>query len=428
MRCGGRWIAAVTAAVAAAAGLAACGDDGSSGAGVTLRWFIFNEPSGAPQKIADRCSQQSNGRYTIKFEFLPAQADQQREQLVRRLGAKDPSLDLLGLDVVWTGEFANAGWVAPVPASTERIVTQNVFQSVLQTARFENRLYTVPIWSNTQLLWYRKDRVPTPPKTWDEMIDMAEKLGPSEGRIQVQANRYEGLVVLVNQLIESAGTSVLAGPKAVKLDKAPTERALAIIGRLSHSTVAAANITTSTEDTARLGFEGQKGKSDTSFMINYPFVYPSAKSNAPAIFKNMGAAQFPGVDAGTPSKPPIGGINVGVSAYSKHKAEAFAATECLVKPENQLEVASLGGLPPVREDLYDRPEMDKVYPGFADEIRRAIQSAAPRPSESPAYQDLSLAIQRAVHPTTKIDAKNPDSTYETLHDNVEKAVKREGLL
>src|SRR5436190_16803976 len=137
MRPAGKLMAAVAAGVVLAAGLAACGDENSSSAGVTLRWFIFNEPSGAPQKIADRCSKQSGGRYTIKFEFLPAQADQQREQLVRRLGAKDPSLDLLGLDVVWTGEFANAGWIEPVPASTAQIVSRNVFPSVLRTARFK---------------------------------------------------------------------------------------------------------------------------------------------------------------------------------------------------------------------------------------------------------------------------------------------------
>ena len=391
---------------------------------MTLRWFIFNEPSGAPQKIADRCSQQSGGRYKIEFELLPNQADQQREQLVRRLGAEDSSLDLMGLDVVWTGEFANAGWIEPVPASTARIVSENVFSSVLQTARFEDRLYVVPIWSNTQLLWYRKDLVPTPPKTWDEMIDMGEKIGRAKGRIQVQANRYEGLVVWVNQLIESAGTSVLAGPKAVRLDKAPTEKALGIIGRLSRSRVAPPNLTTSNEDSARLGFEA----GNSAFQINYPFVYPSAKSNAPEIFKKMGAAQYPAVDDQHPAKPPIGGINIGVSSYSKHKAEAFAATECLVKPANQLEVATLGGLPPVREDLYDEPEMEKVYPTFSDQIRDAIKTAGPRPSESPAYQDLSLAIQRAVHPTTKIDPKNLGAAYDKLRDNVEKAVKREGLL
>ena len=407
------------------AGLVACGsDDSSSGGAVTLNWFIFNEPSGGPQKAADRCAQQSGNKYKINFEYLPSQADQQREQLVRRLGAEDPSLDLLGLDVVWTGEFANAGWVEPVPAASESAVTDNVFESVLQTARFKDKLYVIPIWSNTQLLWYRKDLVPTPPKTWDEMIDAAEKIGPAKGRIQVQGNRYEGLVVWVNQLIESAGTRVLAGPTEVRLDEEPTKKALGIIGRLSRSDIAAPNITTSNEDGARLGFEA----GNSAFQINYPFVYPSAKENAPDIFKQMGAAQYPAVDADKPSKPPIGGINIGVSAFSKHKDLAFEAVECLIKPENQLEIATLGGLPPVREDLYDRPEIDKAYPGFADQIRDAIKNAGPRPSESPAYQDLSLAIQRAVHPTTKIDPNNLDPAYDKLRDNVEKAVKREGLL
>ncbi len=418
----------MTIAIAAAllcAGLVACGgDDGSDGSAVTLNWFIFNEPSGGPQKAAERCAQQSGGKYKINFEYLPSQADQQREQLVRRLGAEDPSLDLLGLDVVWTGEFANAGWVEPVPADTERVVTENVFESVLETARFEDKLMVVPVWSNTQLLWYRKDRVPTPPKTWDEMIDMAEKIGPATGRVQVQGNRYEGLVVWVNQLIESAGTSVLSGPTEVRLDEEPTKRALGIIGRLSQSRIAAPNLTTSNEDGARLGFE----EGNSTFQINYPFVYPSAKTNKPKIFAQMAAAQYPAVDADKPSKPPIGGINIGVSAFSKHKDLAFEATECLIGAENQLEIATLGGLPPVREDLYDQPEIDKVYPGFADEIRDAIKNAGPRPSQSPAYQDLSLAIQRAVHPTTKIDPDDLDAAYDKLRDNVEKAVKREGLL
>ena len=164
-------------------------------------------------------------------------------------------------------------------------------------------------------------------------------------------------------------------------------------------------------------------------MINYPFVYPSAKSNRPkTVFPHMAEARYPQVDPSKPSKPPIGGINIGVSAYSKHPQEAFAAVRCLVRPENQLEVATLGGLPPVRSDLYDRPAIRKIYPGFSDLIRTSIQGAAPRPSISPAYQDLSLAIQRALHPTTKIDPDNVEPTYDELRDKVRQAIKREGLL
>ena len=86
------------------------------------------------------------------------------------------------------------------------------------------------------------------------------------------------------------------------------------------------------------------------------------------------------------------------------------------------------GLPPVSEDIYDSPEIEKIYPGFADLIRDSIADAGPRPSESPAYQDLSLGIQRGVHPVTAIKPDNPDPIYKQLRDFVEQAIKREGLL
>ncbi len=410
--------------VAGAAALVACGGNGGGQGGpVTLQWFIFNEPSGAPQEIAQRCSEESDGAYTIAFDFLPSDADDQREQLVRRLAAEDKSIDLMGMDVIWTGEFANAGWIAPVPQDRAQQLTENVFSSMVEAASFEGQLYAVPIWTNTQLLWYRTDRVDQPPETWDEMIAMAEEIG-EQGTIQVQANRYEGLTVWANAMIESAGTSILASPEEIALEQRPTEIALATMGAMSRSPAAANDLTTSDEDSARLGFES----GDSSFMINYPFVFPSAEENAPEVAENMGAAKYPRVVPDIESAPPLGGINLGVSAFSEHQDVAFEAVECLVQAENQITVAEEGGLPPVREDLYDQPEIEEVYPGFADLIRESIQDAAPRPAQSAAYQDLSLAIQRAVHPTNEINPQNPTPTYERLRDLVERGIEREGLL
>src|SRR3954470_20534310 len=134
-----RRVIATMAAVTSVLVMAACGGNSGGSGMVTLNWFIFNEPSGGVQAAAKKCSDSSGGKYDIKFQYLPSQADAQREQLVRRLGAKDDSLDLLGLDVVWTGEFANAGWVEPVPAAIQPAVTKDVFTSVLNTARFNNK-------------------------------------------------------------------------------------------------------------------------------------------------------------------------------------------------------------------------------------------------------------------------------------------------
>ena len=98
--------------VAVAVAIGACtGDDGSSGAGTELTWFVAVQRGGSFEASAERCTEESNGRYSIKVELLPLQADAQREQLVRRLGAEDSSIDIIGMDVIWTAEFANAGWV-----------------------------------------------------------------------------------------------------------------------------------------------------------------------------------------------------------------------------------------------------------------------------------------------------------------------------
>ena len=403
--------------------LAGCGSD-EGGGSKTLTWFIFNEPSGSPQAAAEKCAKESNGAYEIEFQFLPADADGQREQLVRRLGAEDSSIDLMGLDVIWTGEFANAGWIEPLPEDVAAKVTKDVFPSVVRTAEFEGKLYAAPLWSNTELLWYRTDRVKQAPKTWDQMIAEGERLGPDQGLIQVQGNKYEGLVVWFNQMVESAGGHILSGPEEVDLPKGPTERALEVMGKLSTSSAADPALTTAEEDPNRLAFES----GTSAFMINYPFVYPSAEENAPDVFKVMKAAKYPQVDPGIPSAPPLGGINLGVSAFSENKDLAYQAIECLIEPENQIATASAGGLPPVREDLFDSKEIEKVYPGFSQIIRKSIADAAPRPSESPAYQDISLAIQDAIHPTTDIDPNDPSSTYDDLRSNLEDAVNREGLL
>jgi multiple sugar transport system substrate-binding protein len=178
-------------------------------------------------------------------------------------------------------------------------------------------------------------------------------------------------------------------------------------------------MSTSQEDSARLAF--QSGKA--TFMVNYPFVYPSAQKDAPDVFKNMGWARYPAVVAGQPSRPPLGGINLGVGAYSKHSDLAFDAVKCLISEENQIVAAIKGGLPPTLEAAYDRPEMKEKYP-FGDLIRESLRDAAPRPITAP-YNDVSLAIQRTLHPPRSV---NPESTATKLRNLVQKAVKGEALL
>jgi multiple sugar transport system substrate-binding protein len=415
-------LACLAASSLAAMALVACGGGSNDSGARQLTFFVAIQPGGSIEEVSKRCSEESGGKYEITPEFLPTDASQQREQLVRRLGAEDPSIDIVGMDVIWTGEFANAGWVEEWKGPLKKQVTEKVFPNVIETASFEGNLYAAPFNTNTQLLWYRKDLVPKPPKTWDEMIDQAEKLKEA-GTIQVQANRYEGYMVLVNALVESAGTAILSGPEKVDLEQGPTEKALAVLGRLANSSAAPPSLSTADEDSTRLGFEA----GESAFMTNYTFAYASAQEEAPEIGKNMGYARFPRVDAGVPSKPPLGGFNLAVSSFSKNKDVDFDAAACLANRQSQLTAVELDGLPPSRSDLYTNKTVTKAYPGFAGLVKESIEGAGPRPT-TPAYQDVSLAVQRTLHPPEKISPEDDESIYDELKSNLEDAVKREGLL
>jgi multiple sugar transport system substrate-binding protein len=415
-------LACLVAAALVAMALSACGDSSEGSGPRELTFFVAIQPGGTIEEASKRCSEESNGRYEVTPEFLPTDATQQREQLVRRLGAEDPSIDIVGMDVIWTGEFANAGWVEEWKGPLKKQVTEDVFPNVIETASFEGKLYAAPFNTNTQLLWYRKDLVKQPPKTWDEMIDQAEGLEEA-GTIQVQANRYEGFMVWANALIESAGTEILSGPEAVDLEQGPTEKALQVMGRLANSSAAPPSLSTSDEDTTRLAFEA----GESAFMTNYTFAYASAQSEAPEIGKKMGFARFPEVEPGTPSKPPLGGFNLAVSSFSDNKDVAFDAAACLAGKKSQLTAVELDGLPPSRSDLYTDKVVIKAYPGFAELVKESIENSGPRPT-TPAYQDVSLAVQRSLHPPDKIDPEDTESIYDELKENLEDAVKREGLL
>lgn len=382
-----------------------------------LHWYVFDEPSGAFAQAAQYCERVAQGRYHIELVPLPADADQQREQLVRRLAAGDEDIDIIGMDVIWTAEFSQAGWILPWNGDDARPVKEGRLQSAIDSASYEQKLWAAPYTTNTQLLWFRKDRMDVPPVTWDEMINMAER---SHTTIEAQGERYEGLTVFFVSLLASAGGAVLDPTgKTISLKEKPTRRALTLMARLANSSATDPSLPNAREDQARLAFE----TGNPSFMINYTFVWPSANANAPNVAKQMGWARWPAVVEGQPSRVTIGGINLGIGAYSPHAALAYEAATCLASERNQRLAATLGGLPPTIASLYDDAHVRETFP-FADSLRETLHAAVQRP-KTPLYSDVSLAISHTLHPMRNID---PDRDVERLRKAVARALRSEGLL
>jgi multiple sugar transport system substrate-binding protein len=387
---------------------------------VTLNWYVFPEPSGSFQAAATECSQGSHGAYDIKINFLQTTSDQQRVSLVRRLAANDSSIDIFAMDVDWTAEFATAKWLKPVPANLASQVKSQDLAGPVQTASWQGRLWAIPINSNTELLWYRKDLVPTPPKTWTQMIAEANQLA-AQGKphyIEEQGAQYEGLTVWFNSMVDSAGGQILTSNDKVVLGT-PALKAAEIMKELATSKAADPSLNVSMEGPGQVAFQS----GTAAFMINYPFVWSATQAGNPKVFKDMGYAYFPEVTPGIPPKVSIGGYNLGISAFSKHPTLAFQAVQCLTQDKNQSRDAIKGGLAPVAASIYDQPAFEKAYP-FHQLIKQQLQTYGIRP-QTPAYADVTLAIQKTLSPTSNI---NPKTVVSTLRNEIKLSLSSSALL
>ena len=418
---GRRAVIGLTVAALAAAGLTACGTAGASTGPVTLNLYLYPDTSTATVTTIKNCNAQSHGKYTISYQVLPAASGNQRLEMVRRLAAHDNSLDILGLDVTWEAEFAQAGWIEPWTGTYKAQAENGTLQPALQTALWKGKLYAVPDNSNTQLLWYNSALTPTPPKTWAQMFADVAQL-KKEGKphlIEIQGAQYEGATVWFNTMVASAGGSVL-NPSATKVTLgAPAVKALSIMKQLATGPGADPSLSVQMENQNRLAMEA----GTAAFQLNYPFVYPAMKADNPKLFKTFKWAPYPEVTSGVPAKVTIGGIDLAVSAYSQHKALAFQAALCLRDRQNQIIAANVGGLPPTIASLYNDPALFKNYPFHAD-ILQALENASVRP-KTPVYQVVSIGISHLISPPAGI---SPSSTESSMATQINNALQSKGLV
>lgn len=423
-----RAVRALFAAVCAVGLAASC----ARPVGPLVLWFYA--PGNEEEQYRQAAEDCSTPQYRVKTRLLPREADSQRLQLVRRLAGNDASLDLMLLDVVWTAEFAEAGWAVPLPERFGSEVRRKSLPGPYATAIWKGVLYAFPANTNTQLLWYRKDLVGDAPATWAEVIARAQDLAAAggPGQIAVQAAPYEGLMAWFNTLLASAGGAILAPDgKTPTLEDTPehraaTVKALTVVRDVARARGADPSISQSDETTARLGLEQGRAV----FEVNWPYVLNSAAENTKAggvVFplEALGHGQYPRMDPDKPARVTLGGFNLAVASTSRHRELAFQAADCITGEREQRQVAVGNGVPPTIRSVYDDPEFRSAYPLW-DQVLVQLQedSAAIRPA-TPVYQTLSKLVTAKLSPPARID---PDRMADVLNEEVVKAVAGEGLI
>lgn len=427
----GRESVAAGAAAAVFTVLAACGTDSGP---PTLTWYI-NPDDGGQAEIARRCTEEADGQYRIETSLLPREASAQREQLARRLAANDSSIDLMSLDPPFIPEFAEAGFLADIPDDVAATVTEGIVQGAVDGASWRDELVAVPFWANTQILWYRKsvaEAAGLDPEneqvTWDQLIEAARE---QDKYLGVQGIRAEALTVWINALVESAGGHIIEDPAATVEDlqlglESPAGQAAAeVVGTIGRDGLGGPGLANQDEAGAMRQFRDDQG----SFMVNWPFVWAATVAAVDEgtvdqeVLDDIGWATYPAMEEGETPRPPYGGINLGIGAFTEHLDETLDAVQCIVTPENQAFYFVNDGNPAAHTAAYDDPEVREAFP-MADVIRESLEAAAPRP-QTPYYNEVSTGLQNTWHPPSSV---RPEQSPETATDLITAVLRGERLL
>jgi multiple sugar transport system substrate-binding protein len=315
---------------------------------------------------------------------LPALADAQRSEMLARAQAARGEVDVFNLDVTWTAEFAENGYIRGLDES--RLSTRGFLDGPLDTCRYGGRLWALPFNTDVGLLYYRSDLIGDPPRTWgelEEQVDAARaRTGNDVDGYAGQFADYEGLTVNALEAVRGAGGWVVddAGDVVVENQQAAVADGLERL-----RVIAPAGVPELDEDASIQLFQSGRAL----FMRNWPRAYRSLAQDlegAPPV--HFGVAPLPG------GSGVLGGQNLAVSAHSARPRAAQALIEFLTGDRSQQLLFERGGLPATRAVVYSDQAVRERYPYVAI-LEEALGTAEARPTQ-PHYARFSEVFRAAV--------------------------------
>ncbi len=352
------------------------------------------DPSGATAALIEEYNA-AHPDVEVTFQVMPANTDTQHDAYTTYLSARETSIDVYSLDVIWTAEFARANWIVPLP---DGLIDPDAFLSgPMESVTWEGTRYAVPWFTDAGLLYYRIDLLADAgldvPVTWDEFTAACAAATPDEGMGFVwQGARYEGLICNFLEFLWGRGGSLDRDHLVSSPDRAASEIAGTIdfMRSLTETGVSPASVLTyKEEDSRRIYTEGQ-----ALFLRNWPYVWSFAEGEESKVAGTVGIAPLPHA-AGETSYSTIGGWNIALSAYSEHPDEALEFISFITGTHSLKKRAIEGGYLPTRIATYADEDVLTANPYYAS-FFEVFKNTKSRP-RSPHYPQLSDVVQDKVH-------------------------------
>ena len=339
---------------------------------------------------------------------LPSAADHQRADLIARLQAGRDDYDVLGLDVVWTAEFARGGYILPLDSVTGQLGTGRFLPAALDTARFGGRLWGVPLFSNAGLLYYRTDLVEQLPDSWAELAEQAKDAPDGVAGYVGQLARYEGLTVNLVEAIWGGGGDLLEAGNG-PLNVQATAKGLAFLQRGVQDGWISGDARSYDEELSRLAFQ----RGGAMFMRNWPYAYDLLDAEDSPVRGKVGVARLPGVSA-------LGGANLAISRFSTHRRTALEFIRFLTGDEVQSRVFEDVGYPAGVAAVYEDNDVQRRQ-SYTPALRDSIRNARSRPV-TPFYAQVTRVVQEAAFSVLRLN-EDPNRAAERLAETLAAALE-----
>ncbi|MFF2141854.1 extracellular solute-binding protein [Kitasatospora sp. NPDC058190] len=413
-----RGIAASALVVALAVSMAACGSSGGSGSDgkadgpVTITyWDTSNATNEAPnyQELAKKFEAANPN---IKVNFVNVPFDQAQNKLQTALGAKGAP-DVFRSEVGWTAAFAKAGFLEPLDGTPAAGDTSTFQPSLIQQAKYDGKLYGVPLVTDTLGLLYNKELftkagITEAPKTWDELKTDAAAVKDKAGVDGFWLKAADGYYAMPFLFGEGTDTVDAAGKKITVTSPEAVKAVETYKSMFTAPGMAKADVTTDAYAHMMDAFNSGK----VAAIIQGPWEITNIyKGSAFADKNNLGIAAVPAGSSGKAGAP-TGGHNIAVyaGADKAHKAAAEKFAAFMTSAESQAFIAQKNSTLPTRSDAFTADV--KADPGISG-FQGILSSAKPRP-ELPEYSSLFASLGenlgKSLQGTSTQDALNTVAT------------------
>lgn len=406
--------------------LEACGGSSSStggnGAATNIVWQSDNDTTHTYEGIVNKFNSTVGKQKGIHVTWLqgPTNTQDMLTKYNNMFRARSHSNDLISLDIVYPAQFAEQQWTVPIDESkwpsSERA---KYLQGPIKGCTYNGKLWAAPFRTDLGLLYYRKDLVPTPPQTWDELTKSAASVSPSRVKYGYvwQGSQYEGLVCDFVEVLYGFGGTVLDANDTTKVT-INSQQALQALTMMTSwvGGISPAAVTTYTEDLSLAAWE----QGNAAYMRNWPYAYVKSNNAQESKIPNkFDIASLPHGGSEANGHSAIGGWNIAINAYSQQQDASWEFIKYTLSPESQKAAAIGASYTVTLQSVYDDPDVLAKVPLFG-KLKPILQNALPRPV-SPKYVDVSDAIQRNIYKALKKDA-TPAEALKQLESDLQKVV------